>query len=121
LKIRHNSNSIQLITKAQVSLNEAIKACVNSHDEQMLDDAIWKTAFHLEYLTFLLSLKRSEHADNRWKNQLIDDKHNIEMTLFRVKDLLNEALKINSLEDVYQKAWIARSLILSIQKARASY
>jgi hypothetical protein len=117
LKLEHINESHILLTEALDSLNEAIKSYGNAGNKEKIDTAIWMTAFHLEYLTFLLSLLIADNADDSWKNQGIDDTLDTKTTLFQVKKLLHQALRAASTEDVYRKTWIARSLILSIQKS----
>jgi hypothetical protein len=85
-------------------------------EERAFDVHIWKAAFYLEYLTFLLSLSRT-NGDDAWKKrEKLERGIDLTTTLSLVRDLLKEAEEDGSIEGVYRKTWVARGRILSIQR-----
>jgi len=115
---RNEYDSRQMLQKAIDSLDDAVRACVRG-DEKALDVHVWRAAFDLEYLTFILSLSRRD-VDDAWKKKEKAEKvEDLKATLVAVQDLLREALKDTSEEEVYRKAWAVRSRILSVQRKLA--
>lgn len=105
----------ETLLKANLSIDYACRA-LTRREERAFDDYIWKTAFYLEYLTFLLSLSRT-NVDDVWKKRE-KLKRGVDLTIILslVQDSLKEAEKDDSVDGMYRKVWIARGRILSIQR-----
>ncbi|RLI36647.1 hypothetical protein DRO66_05230 [Candidatus Bathyarchaeota archaeon] len=105
----------ETLLKVNLSIDYACSA-LTRREERAFDDYIWKTAFYLEYLTFLLSLSRT-NVDDVWKKRE-KLKRGVDLTIILslVQDSLKEAEKDDSVDDMYRKVWIARGRILSIQR-----
>lgn len=105
----------ETLQKANLSVERA-RSALARREERAFDDHIWKTAFYLEYLTFLLSLSRT-NVDDAWKKrEKLDRGVDLTTTLSLAQDSLKEAEEDDSVEGVYRKAWIARGRILSVQR-----
>jgi hypothetical protein len=105
----------EILQKAILSVDLACSA-LKRKEERAFDDNIWKAAFYLEYLTFLLSLSRT-NGDDAWKKrEKLKRTVDVMATLSLVRNSLKEAEKEDSVERVYRKTWIARGRILSIQR-----
>jgi len=105
----------EILQKAILSVDRA-RSALARREERALDDHIWKAAFYLEYLTFLLSLSRT-NGDDAWKKrEKLERGVDLATSLSLVRDLLKEAEEDDSVEGVYRKAWVARGRILSVQR-----
>ena len=104
----------EMMQKALNALDYALTALVRG-DEAAVDDAVWKTAFYLEYVTFILSLLRP-NGDEPWKDKKRDRAVDLKTTLVGVHDLVQKALLGGSIEETYRKTWIARGRVLGIQR-----
>lgn len=105
----------EILQKAIHSVDLACSALVR-REERAFDDHIWKAAFYLEYLTFLLSLSRTNGDDSWKKREKLDRTVDLTTTLSLTRDSLKEAEEDDSVEGVYRKTWIARGRILSVQR-----
>ena len=106
----------ETLQKAVLSVDNARSALARK-EEPAFDDYIWKTAFYLEYLTFLLSLSRT-NVDDVWKKrEKLKRGVDLMTTLSLAQDSLKEAEKDDSVEGMYRKAWIARGRILRVQRS----
>jgi hypothetical protein len=105
----------ETLLKANLSIDHACSA-LTRREERAFDDYIWKTAFYLEYLTFLLSLSRT-NVDDVWKKKE-KLKRGVDLTIILslAQDSLKKAEKDDSVDGMYRKVWIARGRILSIQR-----
>jgi hypothetical protein len=105
----------EILQKAILSVDLACNALAR-REGRAFDDHVWKAAFYLEYLTFLLSLSRT-NGDDAWKKrEKLGRTVDLTATLSLARDSLKEAEADDSVEGVYRKAWIARGRILSIQR-----
>jgi hypothetical protein len=105
----------ETLQKAILSVDNACNALTRG-EERAFDDHIWKAAFSLEYLTFMLSLSRA-NTDDAWKKrEKLKRAVDLTATLSLAQDTLKEAAEGDSVEGVYRKTWIARGRILSIQR-----
>lgn len=108
----------ETLQNAILSVDNACNA-LSRGEEQTFDDHIWKAAFFLEYLTFMLSLSRA-NVDDAWKkSDKLSRVADLTATLSLAQDALKEAAEDDSIEGVYRKTWIARGRILSIQRRLA--
>ena len=103
------------LQRAVAQLREAIHACTDGHDEVVID-AVWRSASEMEYLTFLLSLARGEMTDP-WKAQPLPRARTLIDSLRHAEAQLTEALANTAdPEVVYQLAWQARGHALDAQR-----
>lgn len=105
----------ETLQKAILSVDNACSALARG-EKQAFDDHIWKAAFFLEYLTFMLSLSRTKVDDGWKKREKLKRAVDLTATLSLAQDTLKEAAEDDSVEGVYRKTWIARGRILSIQR-----
>ena len=100
---------------AEAQLREAIRACTDGCDEVMAD-AVWRSASEMEYLLFLLSLTRGE-KDDPWKKRRIPRAKTIVESLRHAEEYLTEAIANAEKPDaVYRLVWQARSHALLVQR-----
>ena len=103
------------LQNAILSVDNACNALTRG-EKRAFDDHIWKAAFSLEYLTFMLSLSRA-NVDDAWKKrEKLSRAADLTATLSLAQDTLKEAAEDDSVEGVYRKTWLARGRILSIQR-----
>ena len=105
----------ETLQKAILSVEHACSALAKK-EERAFDDYVWKTAFYLEYLTFLLSLSRTNMDDVWKKREKLKRGVDLMTILSLAQDSLKEAEKDDSVEGMYRKAWIARGWILGVQR-----
>jgi hypothetical protein len=105
----------ETLQNAILSVDNACGALARG-EKRAFNDHIWKAAFYLEYLTFMLSLSRAK-GDDAWKRRKERSRAvDLTATLSRAQDALKEATADESIEGVYRKTWSARGRILSIQR-----
>jgi hypothetical protein len=103
------------LQRAVAQLREAILACTDGRDEVVVD-AVWRSASEMEYLTFLLSLARGEKA-YPWKARRVPRARTIVDSLRRAEEQLTEALANAGNPDVvYRLTWHARGHALGAQR-----
>lgn len=103
------------LERAVAQLREAIQACTDGRDDVVVD-AVWRSASEMEYLTFLLSLARGE-VDDPWKARRVPRARTIVDSLRRAEERLTEALADTAdPEGVYKLVWQARSQALDAQR-----
>lgn len=79
-------------------------------------DQVWTAAFHLEYLTFLLSLARPQEEDE-WKTWTPRERvGDVATILADVRDTLKDVVEETSKEGVYRTAWLTRGRLLWVQR-----
>lgn len=106
-----------LFRQVENNLDEAEKAKMEGN-VKTFSRKIWEVGADLEYLTFTMGLSR-ENADDSWKEKLKATRAiDIDEEISKAKSLLKEASSAidADLEGVYRKAWLARGIMLRIQK-----
>lgn len=107
---------IKLLKEATNTLEEAMRACVNKKERE-LEQKVWRAASDIEYVTFLLSL-RKRSGDESWKKEWKKtDDMDTGPALLAAQDLLKEALEhmASDKEEAYRRTWIARGYVLDVQ------
>lgn len=100
-------------------LADSLKALSEGSDEAV-SNSLWSALSEAEYAVFVLSLVQGEKAENASWKQISSPKRipELEPALTSALDLLKNAkteVTSERLEKAYEKAWMARNLILDAQ------
>lgn len=111
---------IRVISLVIHNLEKSIKALV-TNDKKKVSNNVWYAAADSEFALFLFYVMYKDQLEDSEKSHFhLKNLKNLKIgtNLIHVRDLLNQAkenIKVNNIIEAYQKVWIAREYLLSVQ------